>query len=162
MKTRRVPANPALLRKRTLAAIHATAAQIPDMDEDVYRDLVQRVSAEHGEAQRSAGKCTQRQLSAIANELRRQLAKLGRPAQAAANAGVWAGKPKGVLSPQLSKVEALLADAGREWAYAHALAKRLCGGVARVEWCDQHQLAKVIAAMQIDADRRARRARAGE
>ena len=155
MKTRR-GANPALLRRRTLAAIHAAAAQL-GLQDDVYRDLVHRVSAEHGEAQRSAGKCTPRQLSAIANELRRLS---GKPGQAAAGARVWAGKPKH-LTPQLEKVEALLADAGREWAYAHALAKRLCGGVARVEWCDQRQLAKVIAAMQIDADRRARRAGAG-
>jgi len=155
--TRRA-ANPALVRKRTLAAIHATAHQL-GLEDDVYRDLVERVSAEHGPAQRSAGKCTPRQLSAIANELRRQT---GKPAQAAASARVWAGKPKGVLSPQLAKVEALLADSGREWAYAHALAKRLCGGVARVEWCDSHQLSKVIAAMQIDADRRARRADPGK
>ncbi len=151
---RRAAANPALLRTRTLAAIHVAAAQL-GLQDDVYRDLVQRVSAEHGEAQRSAGKCTQRQLGAIANELRRLS---GKPDQAAAGARVWAGKPKH-LTPQLTKVEALLADAGRQWAYAHALAKRLCG-VARVEWCDQQQLAKVIAAMQIDADRRARRARA--
>ena len=149
-------ANPALVRKRTLGAIHVLAHQL-GLDDDVYRDLVERVSAEHGPAQRSAGSCTPRQLAAIASELRRRVEK---PAEQARNARVWAGKPKGVLSPQLSKVEALLADAGREWAYAHALAKRLCDGVARVEWCDTHQLAKVIAAMQIDADRRGRRARA--
>lgn len=154
--TRRA-ADPAVLRRRTLAAIHATAHQL-GLDDDVYRALVQRVSAEHGEPQRSAGKCSQRQLNAIANELRRQV---GKPAKAAARATVWAGKPKGDLSPQLAKIEALLADAGREWAYAHALAARLCEGTARVEWCNPDQLAKVIAAMQIDANRRARRAQAG-
>ena len=154
--TRRA-ADPAVLRRRSLAAIHATAHQL-GLDDDVYRDLVHRVSAEHGEAQRSAGKCSQKQLDAIANELRRQV---GKPAKAAARAAVWAGKPKGDLTPQLTKIEALLADAGREWAYAHALAKRLCDGTARVEWCNPDQLAKVIAAMQIDANRRARRAQAG-
>lgn len=146
----------ATTRKRVLGAIHATAHKL-GLADDVYRDLVQRVSAEHGPAQRSAGKCTQRQLDAIANELRRIA---GKPAQDAQNAPQWAGKPRGDLSPQLGKVEALLADAGREWAYAHALAKRLCK-VNRLEWCNPDQLAKVIAAMQIDADRRARRSAAG-
>lgn len=140
-------------RKRTLGAIHAMANKM-GLADDVYRDLVQRVSAEHGEAQRSSGKCTPRQLSAIANELRRQGGAGARKAQ---SAGQWAGRPKGDLSPQLAKVEAQLADAGREWSYAHALAKRLCR-VERVDWCRPDQLAKVIAALQIDADRRGRRA----
>lgn len=146
----------ATARKRVLAAIHATAHQL-GLADDVYRDLVQRVSAEHGPPQRSAGKCTPRQLDAVANELRRLA---GKPAQDAQNAPQWAGKPKGVLSAQLQKVEALLADAGREWAYGHAVGKRLCK-VARLEWCNPDQLAKVIAALQIDADRRARRVAAG-
>lgn len=148
-----------LTRKRTLAAIHATAHSLA-LDEDVYRDLVQRVSAEHGEPQRSAGRCSQVQLDAIANELRRQA---GQPERAAGQARQWAGKPKGDLSPQLQKIEALLADRGREWAYGHALAKRLCK-VSRVEWCNADQLAKLIAALQIDANRhpdRSRSARRG-
>lgn len=145
----------AVLRKRTLAAIHATANQL-SLEDDVYRDLVQRVSAEHGDAQRSAGKCTQAQLNAIANELRRLT---GKPVQAAVTADRWAGRPKGDLSPQLAKVEALLADAGREWAYANAVARRVCQ-VSLVQWCRPEQLAKVIAALQIDADRRRRKLQA--
>lgn len=139
-------------RKRVLAAIHAAAHQL-GLPDDVYRDLVERVSAEHGTAHRSAGLCTPTQLNAIANELRRQG---GMPARAAETAKAWAGRPKGDLVPQLAKVEALLTDAGREWAYAHKVALRVCK-VSRVEWCTPDQLAKVIAALQIDADRRARR-----
>ena len=140
------------IRKRVLAAIHAAASKL-GLSDDVYRDLVARVSAEHGPAQRSAGKCTPRQLDAIANELRRLG---GMPARQAEASRVWRGKPKGDLSPQLTKVEALLADAGREWAYAHAVCKRVCK-VNRLEWCNPEQLAKVIAALQIDANRRAKR-----
>ncbi|MGH3799322.1 MAG: phage protein GemA/Gp16 family protein [Stenotrophomonas sp.] len=139
-------------RNRVLAAIHAGAKKL-GLPEDVYRDLVERVSKEHGQAQRSAGKCDRRQLDAIANELRRLG---GIPAKAAQAAQQWAGRPKGELPPQLAKIEALLADAGREWEYAHAVARRICR-VARLEWCSPAQLSKVIAALQIDADRRAQR-----
>jgi phage gp16-like protein len=139
-------------RRRVLGAIHALAKECL-MEDDAYRCLVARVSAQHGPEQRSAGKCTPKQLDAIANELRRIA---GKPAQDAQNARRRAGKPKGDLTAQMGKVEALLADAGREWAYAHALAKRLCK-VERVDWCNPDQLAKVIAALQIDADRRARK-----
>ncbi|HHA2467502.1 phage protein GemA/Gp16 family protein [Stenotrophomonas maltophilia] len=137
-------------RKRTLAAIHA-AAKALGLAEDVYRDLVQRVSGQSGQPQRSAGSCDQRQLDAIANELRRLG---GMPARAARAAERWAGRPKGDLAPQLAKVEALLADAGRPWAYAHSLALRMCK-VTRIEWCNKEQLQKVIAALQYDANRRA-------
>lgn len=147
--------DPEKLRKRTLAAIHASAKQL-ELDDDVYRDLVARVSAQHGPEQRSAGKCNPRQLSAIADELRKVA---GKPARTAVAARTWAGKPKGDLTPQMGKIEALLADAGREWAYGHSVANRLCQ-VKRLEWCNQEQLAKVIAALQIDADRRKRRATA--
>lgn len=143
-------------RRRVLGAIHALAKECL-MEDDAYRCLVARVSAQHGPEQRSAGKCTPQQLDAIANELRRIA---GKPAQAAGRRRTWSGKPKGDLTAQMGKVEALLADAGREWAYAHSVAKRVCK-VERVEWCNPDQLAKVIAALQIDADRRARRAVAG-
>lgn len=147
--------DPAVARRRILGAIHATAKKL-DLEDDVYRCLVERVSAEHGAPQRSSGKCTPVQLRAIANELRRLT---GEPARTTERAKTWAGKPKGDLAPQLTKIEALLADAGREWAYAHSVAKRVCK-VARVEWCNPDQLGKLIAALQIDADRRARRAHA--
>ncbi|MBS0457429.1 MAG: regulatory protein GemA [Proteobacteria bacterium] len=136
-------------RKRVLAAIHASAHRL-GLDDATYRSLVERVSGEHGPAQRSAGDCTQAQMNAVANELRRLG---GLPARG------WAGKPRGELAPQLGKIEALLADAGREWAYAHALARRMCR-VGRLEWCRPDQLGKIIAAMQIDANRR--RAKAGD
>ena len=56
----------------------------------------------------------------------------------------------------LGEIEALLADSGREWEYAHSVARRMFK-VGRLEWCNPDQLAKVIAALQIDADRRKRR-----
>lgn len=134
-------------RRRDLAVIHAAAKQLA-MAEDAYRALVERVSAAHGQPQRSAGQCSPQQLRAIIHELRR----LGGASDPAAR---WRGRPKGALSPQLRKIEALLADNGRPWAYAHAIARRICK-VERVEWCSMEQLGKVIAALQIDANRRKR------
>jgi phage gp16-like protein len=136
-----------LQRRRYLAAIHAAAKSLA-MPDDVYRAMIERVSMQCGPPQRSAGQCSPRQLRAIKAELRR-LGGMGHTPRA------WPDRPKGELSPQMGKIEALLADAGRPWAYGHAVAKRVCK-VARIEWCDKDQLAKVIAAQQIDANRRSR------
>lgn len=152
-------------RRRVLGAIHALAKECL-IEDDSYRCLVARVSAQHGPEQRSAGKCTPQQLDANANELRRIA---GKPARQREAARKWAGRPQegqgrvrvdDALAPQMSKIEALLADAGREWAYAHAVARNVCR-VERVDWCNHQELSKVIAALQIDADRRARRAAVG-
>ena len=67
------------------------------------------------------------------------------------------GKPKNVDQvPMLGKVEALLADAKRPWAYAHNTARQMFK-VARVEWLDSDQLHKLVAALQIDSQRQRRR-----
>lgn len=139
--TRRL--DPAALRRAQLAAIHATVKKL-DMEDETYRDLVERVSGEHGRAVRSAGECSPRQLQAILDALRRS-----------GGAGHWPGRPAGELPPLLRKIEALLADAGRPWAYATAVAKRVCK-VDRLEWCNDEQLGKVVAALQIHADRHGR------
>lgn len=69
------------------------------------------------------------------------------------------GRPHNMNSaargPQLSKIEALLADAGREWAYADGMAKRMFK-VERVALCHEGQLQKLIAALVFDQKRRAK------
>ncbi|GGK08864.1 regulatory protein GemA [Luteimonas terricola] len=154
---RRAAKDPAATRLRRLKAVHAIRRQM-GLDDDVYRDLVQRVTRGAGfDGWRSAGDCDPAQLAAILREFQKLQ---GKPAEQAVAARVWAAKPKGDLSPQVAKIEALLADAGREWAYGHALAKRICK-VNRIEWCNRFELQKLIAALEYDAKRRARRA-AGE
>ena len=68
------------------------------------------------------------------------------------------GRPHNIDSeargPQLRKIEALLADAGREWAYVDSMAKRMFQ-VERVSLCHEGQLQKGIAALSIDQKRRA-------
>lgn len=59
--------------------------------------------------------------------------------------------------PQLAKIEAMLAAAGRPWAYADGMARRMFH-VARVTFCHPEQLQKLIAALAYDAKRHGRRA----
>lgn len=55
--------------------------------------------------------------------------------------------------PMLRKIEALLADGGKPWAYGDALAMRICQK-ARLTFCSDAELRKVIAALTYDAKRR--------
>lgn len=67
----------------------------------------------------------------------------------------WPGEPATCDSrPMLRKVRALLADGKKPWSYAHAMAKRM-HGVDKVEWCDDQQLHKLVAAMEVDVRRKA-------
>lgn len=56
-------------------------------------------------------------------------------------------------SPQIRKIEALLAAASRPWKYADAMAQRMFK-VDRVAFCQPDQLRKLIAALTYDARRR--------
>ncbi|WP_246189989.1 gp16 family protein [Pandoraea captiosa] len=56
---------------------------------------------------------------------------------------------------QMRKIEALLAEAGRPWTYLAGMVKRICK-VDAIEFCDEGMLAKLIAALQIDAKRNGR------
>lgn len=142
-------------RLATIRAIQVMRRRL-DLDEDTYRDLVERISREQGSAVRSVGDCSQAQLNAVATELRR---KLGQPAHAG-----WKGKPQKLpLSRQarMDKIEALLAHKGRAWEYAHAMARRICK-VDRLEFCDGPQLSKIIAALEYDRRRHPGPSRAGD
>lgn len=56
----------------------------------------------------------------------------------------------------LSKIEALLADAGRPWDYAISMAKRMFNR-ERVDWLTTEELTKLMQALIIDAKRRGKR-----
>jgi phage gp16-like protein len=58
--------------------------------------------------------------------------------------------------PLLAKIEALLADGGKPWAYADALARRICHK-DRLAFCSDAELHKIVAALAYDQQRRARR-----
>jgi phage gp16-like protein len=150
------PLDPAKAAKVRLAAIRAIQAMRRQLDlaEDVYRNLVESSSTLHGRAVRSAGDCNQAQLDAVAAKLRQLL---GQPANG------WKNKPKDpalMVQALVRKIEAQLADQGREWNYAHALAQRICK-VDRIEFCTPADLQKIIAALDYDAHRHPERSRTG-
>lgn len=134
-------------RARQLARIHM-GRQALGLDEETYRELLQRVTGK-----RSSAEMTADERRAVITELTR----LGFRSDAArARARAFRGRPRDTGEvPLLRKVEALLADGARPWAYAHGLARKMFG-VARVEWCRQDQLHRLVAALQIDANRRTR------
>ena len=112
------------------------------LDDDTYRALLLRVT---GVASCAAMSADQRR--AVLGEMKR----LGfQPSTSTAHAGRPA---KTAQVPLLTKVEALLADAGRPWEYARATAERMFG-VERLEWLRPAQLHRLVAALQIDANRR--------
>lgn len=137
-------------RMRDLARIHI-AAKTLQLDRDTYVALIRRISADQGAAVDSSADLDDAGRAALLQEF----ARLGYNAgEQDSRKRIYAGRPKNVRDvPMLRKVEALLADAKRPWAYAHAMAKRMhhCD---RVEFLDPHQLHALVSALQVDARRR--------
>ena len=141
-------------RSSLLAKVHIARKDL-GLDEDTYRDMLRDVLGVS-----SAGDATDRQLGTLLGHLR----GLG-----------WQDKPprrpfptpKEVTSPRhspgcaalMDKIGAQLADAKRPWSYATALSRRICK-VDALEWCKAKDLKKIVAALDYDAKRRARRASA--
>ncbi|WP_160286851.1 gp16 family protein [Pseudomonas knackmussii] len=115
------------------------------MDDDTYRAMLSRVAGVT-----SSTKLSPRQVGLVLAELER----LGWQSTA---------KPVGRSAPQaapdrqplVGKIEAFLAEAGRPWAYADAMALRMFE-VERVEWLDCGQLGRLVAALAYDAKRHGR------
>lgn len=58
--------------------------------------------------------------------------------------------------PLLGKIEALLADGGKPWAYVEAMARRICKR-ERLAFCSDAELRKIVAALSYDQQRREHR-----
>lgn len=132
-------------RDPQLVRIHMARKQLEKtmgMDDSSYRALLLRVGGHD-----SSAKMTPAQRNAVIAEMVR-LGFKEKPRKP------YPGAPANIDQvPMLGKVEALLADSSREWAYAHAMADRMFG-VDRVEWLRHDQLHKLVAALQVDANRR--------
>lgn len=134
-------------RRIQLGRIHQ-AQKALGLDDATYRALLERVTGKASSAQMTPEE---------RNAVLREFARLGfKKADAGERKAVFRGRPKNVREvPMLRKVEALLADAKRPWSYAHETARRMFH-VNRVEWLNDHDLHKLVSALQIDANRRAK------
>ncbi len=133
-------------RRRDLAKIHLAKKQL-GLDDDTYRDMLWAVARV-----RSSADLDFTGLQRVLDHLQR------RGFKAVAGRKPHPGRPANINSedrgPLLRKVEALLTDAGREWSYADAMAKRMFH-VERCQFCEPGQLRKLIAALSYDRKRRA-------
>lgn len=146
------PTNADALRKSELAMIHVAKKELA-MPDDEYRSILLSVTGKTSSAAldwRGRKKLLDH-FKKIGFKVKGSKAGRARP-----NVG-------GDRVAQMSKIEAQLADAGRSWAYADGIAKRLFANttkIERIDFCDGAHLAKVIAALAFDAKRRARKAAA--
>lgn len=143
-------ARAAELRRKDLSIIHLVKKDL-QLDDDEYRDLLLGLT----------GKTSSAQLDWQGRRLLiEHFKKIGFKVK-----GSVVDRPAPNVAAdrqaQIGKIEALLADAGRPWAYADGLVKKLFASstqVERIEFCDPEHLSKVIAALAIDAKRRQERA----
>jgi phage gp16-like protein len=130
------------IRTRDLRRIH-TGRRALNLDDDTYRDLLERVTG-----QRSAADLDARQRRAVIDEFHRlgfQPPDHRRP-----------GRTPADRVRLMGKIEALLADAGRPWAYVDGMTKRMFNLDSTI-FCDAEQLHKIVAALVYDQQRRQRR-----
>jgi len=132
-------------RKRVLAQIHIARKDL-GLDEDTYRLAISTATG----GKRSCSDCTGPELQKILQHMKARGFK-----PKASKAG--RKKPRTPPSRQavMNKVEALLAEAGRPWAYADGMAVRMFK-VERVDWLDDDQLYRLMQGLVVDANRHGR------
>jgi len=131
-------------RAKDLARIHLAKKEL-GLDDDTYRDLLQSLTG-----QRSAAGLDAKGRWKVMQHLAQAGAKSAR--------GDHPGKPAIVRTdkaPLISKIEAQLAEAGRPWAYVHAMAKKMFKH-DQIQLCDPDQLRRIVAALAYDARRHGR------
>lgn len=135
-------------RRGALAKIHIAKKQL-NMDEETYRAML----LTHGGV-KSSQDLTPEGINKVIRHLEQAGVKFTNPKK-------HGRKPHSLPSnseraPKLAKIEALLAEAGRPWEYAVAMAKRMYDKDA-LEFCGHEQLSGIIAALVKNAQREGRR-----
>ena len=133
-------------RKTELAKIHVAKLQMK-LDDDTYPALLERITGKT-----SAADLTARERSAVLDEFYRLgwTAKNHRIPDRKAAARPTVDWDKGKL---IGKIGALLADAGRPWAYADGCARNMFA-LTSIRFCTTQQLRKIVAALMYDQKRR--------
>lgn len=127
--------------KRNLIRIIHTGKSRLGWDDETYRDVLARETG-----RRSAKDCTDAELERVVRYMRTQgfvpVAGRGRrPSVASGRKGM------------LSKIEALLAEAGRPWTYLDGVILRMLGEKKPVEWLNDDQVRKLMQMLIVDAKR---------
>jgi phage gp16-like protein len=136
-------------RRRDLAKIHIAKKQL-GLDDETYREMLLQVAGVASAADLSAAM----RLRVLAHMHRAGFRdrRGKRPARKAGYPGRPRNMDHGSRAAQLQKIEALLTVGGKPWAYANAMAQRICK-VDRIEWVPDGQLYKVITALRMQAKR---------
>lgn len=130
-------------RTRELGRIHILAKEL-GLDRDQYENVIWTIGRQH-----SSKDLDQHGRQAVITHLAAHAARR-KPAQA------YPGRPHNTDSDKrkaLQKIEALLADAGKPWAYAASMARRMYGK-DRLEFCGAGELAGIITALDKQAIKR--------
>lgn len=133
-----------------MAKVHIAKKQL-NLDDDTYRDVLERVTGK-----RSCKKMLIGELEAVIKEME----TYGFVAKAAPKHG---RKPSvvGKRQPLMDKIEAMLADMGLHWNYAHGMAESMFG-IKRLQWLNDSQLYKLTQALSVHQQREARKAASNE
>ncbi|EDN6658151.1 regulatory protein GemA [Salmonella enterica] len=129
--------------KRNLIRIIHTGKSCLGWDDETYRDVLFRQTGK-----RSARDCSVSELEKTVLYMRTQGFA---PSSRGRRPRVATGR-KAILS----KIEALLAEAGRPWGYLDGIVARMLGEKKPVEWLDDEQIYKVMQMLIVDAARHGR------
>ena len=133
-------------RLAMMAKIHIAKKQL-GLDDDTYRDVLERVTG-----RRSCKKMLIGELEAVIKDMESR----GFTAKATPKHGK---KPNVVAKrePMMGKIEAMLADMGLHWNYAHGMADSMFK-IKRLEWLSDAQLYKLTQALSVYQRRQAKKA----
>jgi len=141
-------------RRKDLAVIHL-AAKALGLDRETYEQMLFTLARV-----KSAADLNFEGRRAVIEHLRARGFKPS-PRPSPGGRGGHPGRPANMdnpdRGPSLRKIEALLADAGRPWAYADGMARKMFH-VEKIAWCEADQLHSIIGALMIDQKRRRDRA----
>lgn len=142
-----------ITRQSLLAKVHI-AKKALGMDDDAYRDFLQT----------HTGKRSAADLDMVAlDRLLYQMKRIGFVPTTAKtkNKGKRPTAPRAKMGRAriLAKITAQLTTRELHWNYAHAMARRMFGK-EQVQWLDDEQLYKLMQALQVDQNRRARKSEA--
>lgn len=137
-------------KKILMAKVHIGKKEL-GLDDATYRDVLERVTGK-----RSCKKMLIGELEAVIKDMESR----GFTPKAAPKHGK---RPSvvGKRQPLMDKIEAMLADMGLHWNYAHGMAESMFG-IKRLQWLNDSQLYKLTQALSVHQRREARKAAANE